>query len=176
MLVDDFLTVVGAAGIIGLLELQKRFIPRTYFSFGEIITGFSADIRWHHLVLRLLVPFVVTFLVVLISPSLSYTRFMAPGVVASVLIVWPALREPSLLPENLRENRRELYLLYVLFVVLFGVLSHAGGVAATWVMSLRTLAELSPTKRGLVDGLWGLGIAALLTVACKKVLERLRSE
>lgn len=153
-----FAVLVGFI-IFGIFRIIERYLPSYYFSFTDLVLG---RFGLRDLFISIILPFLSSFIFGIFVKFDDPWIYVLPGFLAALLIVWPAIRVPELLPEELQEKRQSVLASYVLFTVSFSAFSFVGGMIARPLSGL----VLLPSWEGVRDEVWAaliLGVVSLFT-------------
>lgn len=157
-----FVFVMGLLGI-GLLKLQKKLMPRTYFYYARLIDGIDEDISWKGSFIRTSIP-VFTGLVsgglAIIFQLLEkpQTYGMIAALVSIFLLVWPDFLNPELISFTYQNKKKKLYSLYIILFFAFGLLGAFGGRIANWIYLYHADIYSYIDFKSIINGLIGMAI------------------
>lgn len=122
------LTVAGGGVLVeGVTKLLARVHPPSYFGVSELIRGFSRDISWYGLLVRLAIPFACGAVVGFLNPEYRGTAGAGAAALGALLVIWPPMVHEDLLPYGAMERQTEVRIVYVLYFVSYLLLGLAGG-------------------------------------------------
>jgi len=118
---------------LGLLKLQKKLTPKTYFYFAHLIDGIGENISLSGMFVRTSIPLILgltgAVVVNMFGISLLPEYFGLTASFLSVfLLVWPDFLNPELISPQYRRDKKRLYALYISVLVIFGLLGYFGGI------------------------------------------------
>lgn len=151
------------AGILIVLSFKfvSKYFNEYYFSYSDIFTD---KFSLRNFLLSFAVPFMVSFGLGYFLHSSNKSLYLIPGLLSSLLITWPNIITPYLIPPELQKDKQKLYAIYALFITSFTSLGYAGGLFG---LSQNSTA-LFPSRQGLIDGVWvAIGLAILSYFAGK---------
>src|SRR3972149_8264751 len=119
-------TLIGFLGFL-IFRFIEKYFPRYYLSFSDLVLG---EFRLLELFSSILIPFSESFIFGIFVKSGDLWVYVLPGFLTALLAIWPVVRIPALLPENLYEKRQSVFASYFLFTISFSALSFIGGISA----------------------------------------------
>src|SRR3990172_3545103 len=140
-LIFGFYIILFASLLRAFYIFQRKFFRTTYYSFFELVTGIPQNLSFTQVIfIRFLPPFLITFLAYkLVNPYLNYhfMLYSLIGLVAALINVIPALsdivsykgvNEDKL---ELKEKLSSIYVIYLLYILSFFLLSAGGAFVAS---------------------------------------------
>jgi hypothetical protein len=144
--------LVGALGIVSLVRIPRRIMPRHYFELYEIIHGMNNTLTWGAVTIRFGIPVVAGLILGLAIRETQQFVAAGAGFLGAGLLIWPTILNPESLPPTIRRRETALYLVYGMFILSYTTLGLAGGQIAVF---------LEEPLRRLIDGELGeIGKAA----------------
>lgn len=89
---------------------------------------------------------------------------MVPGLLASLLIVWPFIRSPESVPEQTRMAKQRSFAVYLFFVMSITLFSYIGG----YIGSRGLTIHLPATS--IIDDFWSVTFGAFLAQVALRFL------
>lgn len=153
-LVSAIWLLSGALFIVVATEFQKRWWLRGYFAFGELLAGFEYQDRPGVLAVAVKgsIAVVAGAIAAIGAAEDDFAVAALAGLVGSFALAWPViLGRGDAVPAELHGRMLELRLLHVMFVLSYGALAWAGGLAGVALSPILSggLADVAPVVAGI---------------------------
>lgn len=182
------LAVLGISLAIALVSIAFiRFIrvrfPRHYFSLGQIIIDEREDITVVAFIFKFLPPFTFSLLLSATRIPSATQIALASSFLSSFLVIWPVLLcRDELLTYRARQRVKILYLVYVLYVTQYIVLSIFGLFVGKLIagfelgrlvgLFLKNYSQWSSFTQNVVGGFVGAALFAMTSFIIGRLYSR----
>lgn len=106
----------------------------------------------------ILVPFIISLVFGLLYETKIPSTYTIPGLIASLVIVWPFLRNPQSVPEQTRMAKQRSFAVYLFFVMSIALFSYIGGYIGSKGLTLNQLSAGT-----IIDDFWIVLFGAFLS-------------
>lgn len=158
---------MGLGALVTVLGAQflRKYLPRQYFALSDVVYGIDSRVTWTGVAARFSIPLVVGTAVAAAAPEEPMAVAAAAGFLGALLLVWPNLLRPEFVHWPLLERRRELYLVYGMFVGAYTLIALSGGFlgrVGQGAIDRNLLAAAADGARLLITSVISSLIAAIL--------------